>query len=82
MVKLTEDIVELKVEEPNYDLLNKESIMMGVLLLVKKMKLLPQEEAMQLLEIMQYIFSGLVKLNLNEYIIEWLRRIVEVLVID
>lgn len=41
LVKLSGDIVELKVEEPNFDLFNKESIMMGILIIVKKMKLFP-----------------------------------------
>jgi hypothetical protein len=38
LVCLTDDIVELKVEEPNFDLFNKESVMMGILILVKKLK--------------------------------------------
>jgi hypothetical protein len=38
LVTLNEDIVELKVEEPNYDLFNKESVMMGIKLIVRRMK--------------------------------------------
>lgn len=41
MITLNNDIVELKVEEPNYDLFNKESIMMGIKILVIKMKTMP-----------------------------------------
>ena len=52
LVTLNEDIVELKVEEPNYDLFNKESIMMGVLVLVKKMKQFSEEESIQILEVL------------------------------
>jgi len=38
LVTLQNDIVELKVEEPNHDLFNKESVMMGIYVLTKKMK--------------------------------------------
>ncbi len=55
---------------------------MGILILAKKMKMFPQEEAIQILEILQYIFSGLFKFHQNEYITEWLRRIVDVLIKD
>ena len=33
-----EDIVELKIEEINYDMFNKESIMMGIHLIVRILK--------------------------------------------
>jgi hypothetical protein len=45
LVSLVDDIAELKVEEPNYDLFNKESLMTGTLLIAKKLKKMPQEEA-------------------------------------
>ena len=41
LVNLVDDLVELKVEEPNFDLFNKETIMIGLLLIVKKLKKMP-----------------------------------------
>ena len=38
LIILNDEIVELKPEEPNYDLFNKESIMMGILIIAKKLK--------------------------------------------
>ena len=51
---MNDDIAELKVEEPNYDLFNKESIMMGIHFIIKKIKKMKQEESTQILEIVQY----------------------------
>lgn len=37
---------------------------------------------MQIFEILQYILLALFKYNTNEYIIEWLRQIIDVLITD
>lgn len=37
---------------------------------------------MQILEIVQYILLALFKFNSNDYLIEWLRKIIDVLVKD
>jgi hypothetical protein len=40
------------------------------------------EEAVQVLEIVQYIVHALLKFNSNEYIIHWLKKIIDVLITD
>eukprot|EP00347_Sterkiella_histriomuscorum_P010775 403374964 len=77
-----DEIAELKVEEPNYDLFNKETLMLGLLHIVKRIKKMPQEQSIQILEIVQYIIQTLIKYNTNEYIIEWLRKVVDELIDD
>lgn len=38
LVTLQDDIIELKIEEPNYDMFNKESVMLGVHYIVRRIK--------------------------------------------
>ena len=45
LITLNDDILEVKVEEANADLFNKESILLGLLLIARKLKRLPNEEA-------------------------------------
>ena len=56
--------------------------MMGLEILVKKIKLLKQEESVQVLEIIQYTFQTLTKHNLNEYMIEWIRKVIDSIIED
>jgi len=82
LVALQDDIKDIKIEEQNYDLFNKESIMMGILFITKKLKKMREEDSIQILEIVQFSLQTLLKYNTNEYMLEWYRKILEVLVTD
>ena len=50
LITLTEDIIEIKIDDTNFDMFNKESVMLGLLLVAKKIKKMPSEETIQILE--------------------------------
>jgi hypothetical protein len=43
-------VIEIKVDDTNFDMFNKESVLLGLQILAKRMKKLPNEEAVYLLE--------------------------------
>jgi hypothetical protein len=47
---LNEDVIDVKIDDTNFDMFNKETIMIGLQLVVRKMKKMAPEEAVQILE--------------------------------
>jgi hypothetical protein len=45
LLPITDDIIEIKVDDTNYDMFNKESVLIGLLLATKKLKKMPAEQA-------------------------------------
>ena len=56
--------------------------MLGLLLVARKLKKLPNEESVTLLDHFQSCVQYLLKYNLNEYILEGIRRVVDVVIED
>jgi hypothetical protein len=82
LVNLTDDIIEIKVDDTNYDMFNKETILIGLMLVAKKLKRMPNEEAIYILESFISSVQYLIKFNMNEYIIEGVRRVIDILIED
>lgn len=61
---------------------NKESILLGLLIITNKMKKLPNEQAIYILENVSNSVQYLLKYTVNEYIIEGVRKIVDVIIDD
>jgi hypothetical protein len=61
---------------------NKESVLLGLLLVARKIKKLPNEESVTLLDHFQSCVQYLLKYNLNEYILEGIRKVVDVVIED
>jgi len=74
------DIFLIKIEEPNYDHFNKETVMMGVILLSKKLKEFPSKEAFAIYDNLQLLHVALFKLNYNEYVIDKMRESISILI--
>jgi hypothetical protein len=82
LINLTDDIIEIKVDDTNYDMFNKETILIGLMLVAKKLKRMPNEEAIYILETFISSVQYLIKFNMNEYIIEGVRRVIDILIED
>ncbi len=50
LINLTDDIVEIKVDDTNFDMFNKETVLIGLKLVAKKLKKIPVEEAIHVLD--------------------------------
>jgi hypothetical protein len=61
---------------------NKETILIGLMLVAKKIKRMPNEEAIYILETFISSVQYLIKYNLNEYIIEGVRKAINILIED
>ena len=75
-------MIDIKIDDTNYDMFNKESILLGLLLVVKKFKMMPPVQSVQILDSIQNSIIDLLKYNFNEYIIEGVRKIVDVIIED
>ena len=82
LVNLTNDIIEIKVDDTNYDMFNKETILIGLMLVAKKLKRMPNEEAIYILDNFISSVQYLIKFNMNEYIIEGVRKVIDILIED
>ena len=80
LVNLTNDIIEIKVDDTNYDMFNKETILIGLMLVAKKLKRMPNEEAIYILDNFISSVQYLIKFNMNEYIIEGVRKVIDILI--
>ncbi len=56
--------------------------MLGVHFIVKRIKKMEHKDSVHIIEIIQYIIQTLLKYITNEYMIEWVRKVVDVLVTD
>ncbi len=82
LINLTDDIVEIKVDDTNYDMFNKETILIGIMLVARKLKKMPSEEAIYVIENLISCIQYISKYNLNEYIIEGMRQVIDILIDD
>jgi hypothetical protein len=82
LITLNDDIVEIKVDDTNYDMFNKETIIMGLMIVARKLKRLPNDEAIYILDNFVSAIQYLIKFNLNEYIIEGVRQIIDIIIED
>lgn len=82
LISLTDDIVEIKVDDTNFDMFNKETVLIGLMLVARKLKRIPAEEAIYVLESLISCIQYITKYNLNEYIIEGVRQIIDILIED
>lgn len=82
LINLTDDIVEIKVDDTNFDMFNKETILIGFMLVARKLKRMSSEEAIYVLESLISCVQYISKYNLNEYIIEGMRQVIDVLIDD
>jgi hypothetical protein len=79
---MNEDVIEIRVDDTNFDMFNKESILLGLQILAKRMKKLPNDEAVYLIENFNVALQSLVKFDPNEYIIEGIRKVVDIMIQD
>jgi hypothetical protein len=61
---------------------NKETILIGFMLIARKLKKMPSEEAIYVLESLISCVQYISKFNLNEYIIEGMRQVIDILIDD
>lgn len=55
---------------------------MGLHFITKKLKKMKHEDSIQIMEIVQYTLQTLIKYNTNEYMLEWYRKVIDVLIND
>lgn len=77
-----DDVIDIKVDDTNFDMFNKESVLIGLVLVAKKLKKMPNEEAIYIQESVSSSIQYLSKYNNNEYIIEGVRKVVDVIIED
>jgi hypothetical protein len=82
LINLTDDIVEIKVDDTNFDMFNKETILIGFMLVARKLKRMSSEDAIYVLESLISCVQYISKYNLNEYIIEGMRQVIDILIDD
>lgn len=82
LLPINKDIIDIKLDDTNYDMFNKESVLIGLLLVTKKLKKLPNEQAIHILESVSNSVQYLLKYNFNEYIIEGIRKVIDVIIED
>ena len=63
------DILNLKLDDPDFDLFNKESIMKGIKIVVKQVRRYESKQSYILIDYFINIMSALHKYNTNEYLI-------------
>ena len=82
LITITDDLIDFKVDDTNYDMFNKESVLIGLLLVAKKLKKMSNEDAIYIQDNVGLSTQYLIKHNMNEYIIEGVRKVVDVIIND
>jgi hypothetical protein len=50
LINLTDDIVDIRVDDTNFDMFNKETVLIGLKLVASKLKRMPNEDAIYVLD--------------------------------
>lgn len=50
LLAIKDDLIDIKVDDTNYDMFNKESVILGLLLVTRKLKKMPAEQAIYIQE--------------------------------